>query len=397
MTCPPSNRPPPKLPKHVETSGNVKIAARGTFGLSKAQTKELQRAMRAMIWKVGCPVHLHGDVVHDAFVSALCKPISQRPAVTDWNRFVAWMCTLAKLSALTNRNKEQRRRLNDDVSEADIAAFLSAPAHAPDVGLRKALQQALTSLEPEDQDLLVARFVEDKSIQDIADEKGLPWSTAKSRLERVLHLLRAALPGIIVVALLSVAKNARAQGARLARHVSRLIPHAAQAAGAATVTVACGIIVPASSLATVNPHEATTATHASSIAPALVEAVEVPRDAPFSVEVARVKRIALDQPVGQCSPAAMMSSKITTYIQATVLPFVLVVAPAMTSVACVGAEQQRLPQHQPQEADDENPNNEGQDPYDGVCEDQRARGSSCPTKEEWCAKMGKRPAAWGCK
>ena len=93
----------------------------------------------------------------------------------------------------------------------------------------------------------------------------------------------------------------------------------------------------------------------------------------------------------------MMSSKITTYIQATVLPFALVVAPAMTSVACAGAEQQRLPPQQPQEADDENQNHEGQDPYEQVCENQRRRGSSCPTKEEWCASMGMRPAAWGCK
>ena len=92
-----------------------------------------------------------------------------------------------------------------------------------------------------------------------------------------------------------------------------------------------------------------------------------------------------------------MSSKITTYVQAPVLPFVLAVAPAMTSVACAGTEQQRLPPQQPQEADDEDPNREGQDIYEQLCENARHLGSSCPTKEEWCAQMGKRPAVWGCK
>jgi len=177
--------------------------------------------MGAVIWKMGCPRQLHEDALQDAFVLALCKPISQRPSIEKWERFVAWMCACAMYAYLTNRNTVERRRESYEFSDEEIAELLVSRADIPDPGLQKALKDALTSLNSEDQDLLYPFLFDEKTVKEIADKRRLPWSTTKDRLERVLGLVRACLQSFIVAIVLVVAKNARAQGTRLARHTYR--------------------------------------------------------------------------------------------------------------------------------------------------------------------------------
>ncbi|MBK9260314.1 MAG: hypothetical protein IPM54_10805 [Polyangiaceae bacterium] len=245
-------------------------------------------------------------------------------------------------------------------------------------------------LDPEDEALLEAYYVDEKTIQKIANERNLPWSTAKSRLDRVLRLLRVAMQSIVVAIVALVTKNARAQGARLARHVSHLLPHATQAACAMTVAMACGVIIPGSAMATMVRQDALASTPLEP-----PDTVTTGFAAPsLPVEVAPEKRIGLDEPDEQWSDAPMKSTKIALCLQTTVVPFGFLMASAMTQLGCAGAEQHTPPPQQPDE-DDYDPG--GMDPYDMSCESQRARGKECPTKAEWCASMGMRPARRGCQ
>lgn len=71
-----------------------------------------------------------------------------------------------------------------DVDVAETAAQLSA---------RSALVDAVLALEPVLRDVVLMRFYEDRSFDDVARALGVPTSTAKSREKRALELLRRAL------------------------------------------------------------------------------------------------------------------------------------------------------------------------------------------------------------
>ncbi|MBK9265485.1 MAG: sigma-70 family RNA polymerase sigma factor [Polyangiaceae bacterium] len=382
-----SHRPPTEPPDDPPKPSNSRRFALA-FGLTKTEFDELIKAMLGIVGKVGCPAHIDRmDVVHDAFVTALEKPISERVSSAERERFIGWMCELARYAALTTRNADERLRLCREVSDEEIAQLLSTPARVPDVGVRKALQEALASLDAEDQALLLARFVEDKDITEFARARKLAPSTAYSRFYRVLGLLRAALKAIIVATVLLVVKNARAQGARLARHVSRLLPHAGQTACAMTVTVACGIVVPASSTAMTVRQDAP-----SAVSLALPETPSMDVTAPpMPVEVAPVEQIGLDEPDEQWSAAVMKSNSVAICIQGSLVPFAFLIASAMTQLGCAGAEQHTAPPQEPAERDGSG------DPWVQMCENQRMRGESCLSKADWCARMGLRPAPKGCQ
>jgi DNA-directed RNA polymerase specialized sigma24 family protein len=392
MSRPPSTPPPadpPELPKPTEStepSDKFAIMVPAEWGLSNAQVKELLVAMRRMIRKEGCPERLHLDVVQDAFVVALSKPISERKRVTDWQRFVSWMATLAKYSALTNRNTEKRRR-EDELSDEEIAELLAVPAPDTDFLALEALEKACLQLAPEHQALIKAHYFDGKTIQQLADEQGkLPWTTMKSRVDRVLELLRCALQSIIVAIILLVTKNVRAQGTRLARHVSHLLPHATHAASAMAVTMACGVLVPSASNAMeVSPRYAAVGSSAPPSAPVAI--AMMPAEPSLAPEVEPEKPITIDELEKQWSADDMNSFKIVRYLQATMLPFAFLMTPAISQVACTGSGQQTPP---PQEPDDEDYG--GPDPYEMMCESTHRLGGECPSKADWCASMGKRPA-----
>ena len=383
MSRPPSTPPPPETLQPPEPAG-ASVTIAGGLGLSNAQAKQLINSMRGMIREVGCPVYLHADALQDAFVAALCKPISERPSVLDWKRFVAWMCTLAKYSALTHRNAERRRREDHEVSNDELAQMLSMPAQVPDPGLRDGLQQALASLDPEQQALLLTHYYAEKSVQEIADEKNLAWTTVKSRLDRALFLLRTALQTLLVAALLLVTKNARAQGARLARYVSHLLSHATPAAWAMSVTVVCGVMVPANSTAL-------GVVHPDAPLPPVMAAAEATDPSFSAAKVASVKPIILDEPEMPWFSRDMKSTRFAMCLQTTAVPFAFLAASALTNFGCAGGERQTPPPEEPEEE------YEHQDPYDAACENYRHRGEDCPSKAEWCALIGKRPARKGCQ
>jgi RNA polymerase sigma factor (sigma-70 family) len=390
MTNPPS--PPPEDPfKPSEPPSESVMTAPAGLGLSRAQVEEVIGAMRGVIIEVGFPAHIPLlDIVHDAFVTALCKPISERPPMSDWKRFVAWMCTLARYAALTNRNIDKRRGEEGEISDDDIAAderlaeLLSTSQQDEDPFVRDALRKAFVKLDPKDQDILNAHYRDNKTIIEIARETNMKWSVVDQRRRRALDRLHALLKAILAAITLLFTKNARAQIARLAQRVSPLFPQATQMASVMTVTVACGALVPASSMADVAPREAMIAMPLLLPASTIAAAVESPSRgevALVKLPVAPVKPI-VDMAAQQCSSQAMKSTQIASSFLGTVLPFAFIVAPAITSTACAGTDRQTPPPQVPEERDDSS------DPYDIMCEDLRHRGNACPTREEWHRRIG---------
>ena len=91
---------------------------------------------------------------------------------------------------LTLSSLRQRARI-DDAGEFDPDR-LPAPAAADPAQRDPApLSTALAGLSPERREVLLLRFVDDMSLQDIADTLSIPLGTVKSRLHLAVRELRA--------------------------------------------------------------------------------------------------------------------------------------------------------------------------------------------------------------
>jgi hypothetical protein len=196
-----------------------------------------------------------------------------------------------------------------------------------------------------------------------------------------LSNIRYLLQSLMATIILFVTKNVRAQSARLTQQMPRWLMHTmTHTASTMTVMVACGVMVPASSLATTIHESPVFWAHPSPASLTMVAAME-PTELPLSTLVEQSKPIDVDMAEKQCSACDMNASKIASYLRASILPAALVVAPAATQVACAGTEHHTPP---PQELEA----TDGPDPYDMMCANERRRGNDCVTKAEWYKNSG---------
>ncbi|MEM7165782.1 MAG: RNA polymerase sigma factor [Planctomycetota bacterium] len=89
--------------------------------------------------------------------------------------------------AVRNLAIAARRKRQRFVSDDAAAAALFAP---PDVPVSSELASALAPLSATHREVIVLRFVEDLSLQELADRLAVPVGTVKSRLHHALQLLR---------------------------------------------------------------------------------------------------------------------------------------------------------------------------------------------------------------
>jgi RNA polymerase sigma-70 factor (ECF subfamily) len=82
-----------------------------------------------------------------------------------------------------------RRRPEIDI---DLLADV-LPDRSPPAGAAQDLQAAMSALSPPQREVLILRFADDLSLQQIADATGVPLGTVKSRLHHALAAVRRAL------------------------------------------------------------------------------------------------------------------------------------------------------------------------------------------------------------
>lgn len=120
------------------------------------------------------------DLVQQVFLIAHQKLDQLRDAscVSGWLHTVLRNCYL----------KGCRKSLGLPVSELDVNTL---PAEAPSQPIdEEALQNALSTLDPEFKVVVLMFYFEDKSYREIADQLGIPLGTVMSRLSRAKAHLR---------------------------------------------------------------------------------------------------------------------------------------------------------------------------------------------------------------
>lgn len=123
------------------------------------------------------------DAVHDAALRAWQRWSSLR----DRERFDAWFDRI-----LVNVCRERLRRRAMAVRRVnDLAVYVVSAAAAPNLP-DEALRNALSTLGADHRTVVVLRFLDDLTVDEIATCTGLRVGTVKSRLHYALRELRAA-------------------------------------------------------------------------------------------------------------------------------------------------------------------------------------------------------------
>ena len=117
--------------------------------------------------------------------------LTRRFKVFDEERQLwAWLATLAKNAFIDHcRARQRRSRL---VSLDELPPALQSD-DASEHRLAELLREGLAALPPEERELIQAAYVDERPLQELADETGQTYKAVESRLGRLRHKLKALL------------------------------------------------------------------------------------------------------------------------------------------------------------------------------------------------------------
>lgn len=125
----------------------------------------------------------HADDVLQEVWLAVFRKIAR---LSDPSAFAAWLYRIARSKASLSWRRERRERGAVEVDVADCAA--EEVTFSRDEA--EQIHAGLAQLEPEQREVLVLRFIEDMSYEEIARITGCPVGTVRSRLHYAKHALR---------------------------------------------------------------------------------------------------------------------------------------------------------------------------------------------------------------
>lgn len=149
-------------------------------GLVMARLGESYRLARAIL--------LDDGEAEDAVQEASLSAWRRRSSLRDPERFEVWFERI-----LVNQCRDQLRKRRRAVRLAAPPVGFEAPAAPPDTGTDADLDRALDALDVDHRIVVLLRYWQDRTVDDIAERLGIPAGTVKSRLHNALRTLRASL------------------------------------------------------------------------------------------------------------------------------------------------------------------------------------------------------------
>ena len=126
----------------------------------------------------------------DAVQDALVRAWRDLPTLRDPDRFDAWLHRLVVRACIDEARRLRRHRVDVELTEIHAPAVAGVESAIAD---RDQIERGFLRLEPEMRAVIVLHFYLDLTMPDVAATLGIPLGTAKSRLNRALGLMRAAL------------------------------------------------------------------------------------------------------------------------------------------------------------------------------------------------------------
>jgi RNA polymerase sigma-70 factor (ECF subfamily) len=149
-------------------------------GLVMARLGDSYRLARAIL--------LDDGEAEDAVQEASLAAWRRRDSLRDESRFGPWFERI-----LVNQCRDQLRRRGRAVKLAAPPIGFEPSAAPPDTGADPDLDRALDALDADHRIVVVMRYWQDRTVDDIADRVGIPAGTVKSRLHHALRTLRTTL------------------------------------------------------------------------------------------------------------------------------------------------------------------------------------------------------------
>jgi RNA polymerase sigma-70 factor (ECF subfamily) len=128
------------------------------------------------------------ELARDVVQETLLRAWRDLPGLRDPERFDAWLNRLVTHTAIDEARRQRRH-----VIEVELTA-IDAPIPDPSHGFfdRDEIRRAFGRLEPAQRAVIVLHYYLDLPLADSAASLGIPVGTAKSRLNRAVSALRAA-------------------------------------------------------------------------------------------------------------------------------------------------------------------------------------------------------------
>ena len=173
------------------TPSDAQLVAEALGGAQEAYRALVQRHGSAVFNLIARMVREPGvaeELAQDTFVKAFAALRSFDPAY----KFINWILRIAHNTAIDHlrRRRPDTLSLDDEqpgqaVAEALVDTREASPfARAAQADLREDLEDALARLRPEYRRLVIMRYLQDMSYEDIAEVLTLPLGTVKSHLHR---------------------------------------------------------------------------------------------------------------------------------------------------------------------------------------------------------------------
>lgn len=149
-------------------------------GLVLARIGDAYRLARAIL--------LDDGEAEDAVQEASLAAWRRQGSLRDPARFDVWFDRI-----LVNQCRDQLRRRKRTVQLAPPPVGFEAVAAPLETGTDAELDEALAALDADHRVVVVLRYWQDRTVEDIADRLGIPQGTVKSRLHHALKRLRSSL------------------------------------------------------------------------------------------------------------------------------------------------------------------------------------------------------------
>lgn len=130
------------------------------------------------------------DSAKDAVQETLIRAWRKLPTLRDPDRFDAWLHRLLVRSCIDEHRRIRGHRVAVEMAEIDLPGAIDATAT---IAHRDELERGFARLDPEQRAIIVLHHYLDLPMPEVAQALGIPLGTAKSRLNRSLALLRAAI------------------------------------------------------------------------------------------------------------------------------------------------------------------------------------------------------------